>query len=343
MIFISNSYDMDDFDFYDLLNHKNETIVHLHLLERNGYRIHNNYLCGISGKQIISLYQLENILLSSNCKLILLYGGYYRGEFNPTPIKNFHYLYCPTFLFHVTDYYLTKNNVGFIDADFKHLYYHFNNKPRLHRCMMMDELYGRNIIGINSWNTLTTDKDWLNYNSNKPYTFNHWKEELIKDVNINDLSVDENDSMNKQLTNMKCLFSIVGETDYLLFENEYYFTEKTIRNLLIKQPFISYGTKNQNTILKDFGFKLYDDIIDYSFDDKDDLKDRISGLVNNLERLKLEDYSMLYNKMKDKLDFNYNRSLEIINNLEYIPELLKQFINMDGIVGNAMKKWKTIV
>ena len=51
----------------------------------------------------------------------------------------------------------------------------------------------------------------------------------------------------------------------------------------------------QNIVLKEFGFRLYDGLIDYSFDQESNIFDRVDGLVKNLNKLKFEDLNELYN------------------------------------------------
>jgi hypothetical protein len=67
---------------------------------------------------------------------------------------------------------------------------------------------------------------------------------------------------------------------------------------------------------------LYDEIIDYSFDFKNELENRINGIIKNLNSLKNENYGFLHKKIKDKLDYNKSRSIQIIKKDEYIPKEL---------------------
>jgi GDP-L-fucose synthase len=68
------------------------------------------------------------------------------------------------------------------------------------------------------------------------------------------------------------LFSVVTETT---FENDSLnITEKSFKPLANCHPFIIIGDQHIHEKLKEFGFELYDDLIDYSFD----------SIYNNLER-----------------------------------------------------------
>jgi hypothetical protein len=89
------------------------------------------------------------------------------------------------------------------------------------------------------------------------------------------------------------------------------------------------ASTNQNNVLQDFGFKLYDELFDYSFDGEKELHFRIGGLINILYDLKDIDMNELYDKVKDKIIFNKNRALDIIENDPYIPIEFVNFYNQN--------------
>ena len=116
---------------------------------------------------------------------------------------------------------------------------------------------------------------------NQKYDFKYWNETLL---NI-DLNNDEKSSSyewEKEILNTNSFLTIVTESsDDFLFV-----TEKTFKAILLEQPFICLGYMTQNRILQEYGFELYDEIIDYTFDSKPNLKERIDGVINNLLNLK---------------------------------------------------------
>ena len=74
---------------------------------------------------------------------------------------------------------------------------------------------------------------------------------------------------------------IVTETEY---EDHIRWTEKTVRPILAKKPFIILGERGTHKALTELGFQLYD-FIDYSFDDIADWQERHRAALDELERL----------------------------------------------------------
>jgi hypothetical protein len=97
---------------------------------------------------------------------------------------------------------------------------------------------------------------------------------------------------------------------------------------LYKTTIIAYGSKGINKEVVKYGFKLFDNIIDYSFDDIDDPIERFDGMLVELKKLKDLDYTELYNQMEDILNYNKNKCFELMENDEFIPnELIKLYEN----------------
>ena len=99
-------------------------------------------------------------------------------------------------------------------------------------------------------------------------------------------------SLNSYL-HQQTLFQVVNET---FAENwngtSLFWSEKTFRSIYHLQPFVIFGQHQCNQKLQDYGYKLYDGIFDYSFDDERDtykrwvkLKAQIVKQVNHLQQL----------------------------------------------------------
>lgn len=205
-----------------------------------------------------------------------------------------------------------------IEKKFDKLYINYNNKSRYHRCMLMDYLAQNDLLkhGLNSWNQLSEVNSAL---SNDFYDFKYWKEEKIS---IDGFEYYVNDEYRPTLLNMNCFVSVVTETS----EEILFVTEKTYRQILIEQPFICLGAQNQNTILKNYGFELYDEIFDYEFDSKSNIKDRVQGIIDNLNKIKDSDYYELYDKIKEKVKRNKLNAIKIYNEGLYFSDNLKKII-----------------
>lgn len=85
-------------------------------------------------------------------------------------------------------------------------------------------------------------------------------------------------------------------------------TEKTIRPIMAKMGFLVFSCRGYHKKLSEkYGFKLMDNIIDYSFDDIEDNKTRFSLMCKELRKL-YETYTIdqIVQSIKDIVDFNHD-------------------------------------
>lgn len=250
-------------------------------------------------------YKDLNLLLGSfDC-------DYYKREF--PSVNTIHW---PTFWFNWASL-LLGNEVDYTNAKYENFTNPFiclNNKSNILRCAIIDNLAKFNILnkGIVTWNKFRDCKEGY----------------VLKYYDDSFRSVDD-DFFVKQDSFIICkeyynsLFHIVGEsTNHVPF-----ITEKTVNPILFKKPFVVLGCKGFNKKLTDLGFEPYDEIVDYSFDSYDDVETRGSILINSLTHLTTEkDLNGLYKKLYPKILHNYNRALEIIKDINYIPMFVQQCV-----------------
>lgn len=194
---------------------------------------------------------------------------------------------------------------------FKHKFISLNNRSHIHRCAFIEEMSKQNLLdkGIVTWIA------HLNENSDYPYQYFDGNKRLLNDDFINHL-----DSYQLPIEYHESLFEIVTEsTPHVRF-----LTEKTVRNLLLKKPFVILGSRYIHHSLMDLGFKLYDEVIDYSFEHEEDLLKRTEMVVNNIHNILKYDPIELYEILKPKLEYNYNRAMTIVTDKELIPVEFKQ-------------------
>lgn len=113
----------------------------------------------------------------------------------------------------------------------------------------------------------------------------------------------------------KSLFLITPEsTDEIVLH-----TEKTWMPMLWKMPSILVGAKNLNTTLEDKGYKLFHNVIDYSFDCLNTMEQRIDGLIEQLKQIK--DYNAVAQQMAEVCEYNHQR---FVNDIAYgdLPEVV---------------------
>ena len=228
------------------------------------------------------------------------------------------------------------NSVSLIDVrniikkpNMQHLFICLNNEPHYHRCYMIDMLAKNNLINKNviSWNKIDS-----NYSA---YKFRYWKEKITT-LSDNYFETKEQHILPREFN--VCFLNLVLESTV----DGIFITEKTFHPIIIGKPFIVLAAPGFHRFLQSQGFLLYDEIISYDFDKENNLNKRIKMIVEELKRLQKNKYNKLYDKIKDKLDYNRKRALEIVRNQEGIPVIARNFKYYDNIIKEATCKSDTL-
>ena len=115
-----------------------------------------------------------------------------------------------------------------------------------------------------------------------------------------------------------------GNLFHWLEKNCSRFVEKIMIPILFKKPFLNLGPLNGLQILKSYGFKTFDTIIDESYDIEVDLDKRMDMVLDELERLSKIDL----NELTPILDYNYNLLLDMNKNKKkYLEQYFTENIN----------------
>lgn len=148
--------------------------------------------------------------------------------------------------------------------------------------------------------------------------FNEWAKQLPLTVDTNDFKTNHALTLNSHLHN-STLFQIVNETHVKDWNNSsLFFSEKTFRSIAHMQPFLIFGQPGCNHILESFGFKLFRDEFDYTFDKIKDTKKRYESLLNTcnnlcnkLKKMTLQEQIDWRFSQRDILKHNYNLVMDI--------------------------------
>lgn len=102
------------------------------------------------------------------------------------------------------------------------------------------------------------------------------------------------------------LIDIVAET--FTSGRTFFPTEKTVRPILMKKPFIIMGPKCFLIHLRQMGFKTFYEFWDESYDGFDGAQKykKILSLIDDLSKKPISDVETMYINMQDILDHNYN-------------------------------------
>jgi hypothetical protein len=121
---------------------------------------------------------------------------------------------------------------------------------------------------------------------------------------------------------LKTCFEIVNETDVF---TTLFFTEKTLKPILNKTPFLLCGSPFTLAYLKKLGFETFSNIFDESYDIERSFYERASLLMENAKRLCELDLLTCHkqvNMCRDIVEHNYNHflnsdwSFDIINKIQ---------------------------
>jgi hypothetical protein len=130
----------------------------------------------------------------------------------------------------------------------------------------------------------------------------------------------------QQHTNQLCEFypnilvDVVAET--FVTGNTFFVTEKTVRPMLLKKPFIIMGSKNFMIYLRQMGFRTFYEYWDEDYDgfEGKDKYFRILDVINSISKKSSAELTNMYNSMQDILDHNYNLLIKqtYSRNIKYI-------------------------
>ncbi len=236
-----------------------------------------------------------------------------------------------------------------IDIELTHNFINLTSAPKAFRIALLEKYYkhpkfeyslnpffhGNNFKRVTIKQPLQWHHDYIQNIS--PYHF------ISTDVPVRELTeVSENwkpgmldktyfdDYLPKEAYN--CCCDVVTES-YVAYDSVL-FTEKIFKEILFKRPFIALGAKNQNHIMKDLGFKLYDEIFDYEFDKADTLQRRFEGFCNQIDRYineDVEEFSEKLKVLKDKIEYNEDLLKRKYNEYEDWFDLIGLCHSMDEI------------
>lgn len=195
------------------------------------------------------------------------------------------------------------------------------NRTHPHRFETMDMLSKHDLISSLSYVWRCKDSGW---------DLKYWREQQVLPNNYDPNTPPQDTEIPKEY--IEGFIDIVMETNL----GTYFITEKTVRPLLYGKPFIVIGAKGFNKWLEDYwGFKLYHDLIDYSFDEEPIPRVRIEKAVLALKQVQQRidsgetKISELQEQIAELAKFNIARTIDAVEEGFYIPE--KFYTINDGI------------
>ena len=170
-----------------------------------------------------------------------------------------------------------------------YLYLSYNRQPRFHRVLLLAMLMNKELfkLGLNSFNSMNRNAQWferifmdfgqIEYYDNVKTLFN--QSPIIVDRDNTDITSSVGNIQNYNQT----FISVVTET--LMDEGTLFCSEKTWRSIIVGHPFIILAGKGILKYLKSQGFKTFSKWINEDYDTMDNQIDRITCIVDELQRL----------------------------------------------------------
>ena len=218
-----------------------------------------------------------------------------------------------------------------VTVPFKYPFISMNNKPHLHRCVLMDQLAKYNLIdrGAISWQESGYASEQLAPGDlpsrSRGHVFQYWKP--VKKI-LDQAYADNTNLIHELPVEYRSSFmQVVAEST----ERTFVITEKASTPLFMKKPFLVLASPGyHHSMALTYGFVKYDELFDYSFDSVPDLTTRAAGLVDNVRRvseLSPDEQEYWYNRLLPKLEFNAALARSICVNKNNIPPLMSETRN----------------
>ena len=113
-------------------------------------------------------------------------------------------------------------------------------------------------------------------------------------------------------------------------DDSFYLTEKTLKPIAMGHPFIMLSTKHFLKNLRGLGFKTFGDFVDESYDECDNVGDRVKIISKELERLNITESKKFYNDTRAICEYNQNHLMYLHGRYKFdlwknLDELFKKY------------------
>ena len=214
--------------------------------------------------------------------------------------------------------------------NFKKHFISLNNKAHNHRRILLDLIHKEKLerfldFSLQEINPVSKGSD--NWYENK-----YWEEKItVLDQNYADTLESYSNIPDQMFT---AAFNIIPESTTQCK----FWTEKTFTAICLEKPFLIFGAPNINVDLKKFGFKLFDELINYDFDNIQNTVVRYQQGVRELAMLagRYPDPGDLYNDVKSKVLYNKENLKDILDNKKFFPKTIQNLLSSFNISETAL-------
>ena len=311
-IFITDNIDEDVFGITlrNLILNNDVKVIFFDVNESHcfaEFKVLNDYLLKYNIPQ-------ENIFLFYNNTKLNEYKQILNSKIN---------VYCSQSIMIEHSRILQKNKVKYLDNDKQFLFMCLNLKMHRHRVVNLAILHNNNLLNDIDYSCIIHHNDFFNESKLSNESYLKYKDSINHILSISDkksyfeskgkVSVDSNETNFKTFENS--YFNLVTETDFDL--NVLHPTEKSLKPFYYFQYPLFVAPPHHVKYLKDtYGFDMFDDIINHSYDDEihdlkrmDMIHSEILKIFNNSNF-----YKEIYKEHKNRFISNHNLVCDITNN-----------------------------
>lgn len=221
-----------------------------------------------------------------------------------------------------------ENNLIFDWNNCEKAFTSYNNNDKFHRYVLIDKLCKYNLVE-QGYVTFTNPKKNILFDD---YQIKHYNLEVLKDEEdfvLNAPGRPEFSPMALPKSYLKGFVDIVTESNYT--KETYFVTEKTAKPIATLKPFICVANQYYHKHLQEFyDLELYTELFDYSFDEKENLEERVEGVIQNIKKI-----SELFNNSPENLRVTYNALLpKLYRNRDKLKNII---YNKEKMIPNRLK------
>lgn len=209
------------------------------------------------------------------------------------------------------------------DTDYKYHFICLNSRAHPHRCLLVDLLAKNNLF----------DNGVISLHQNS--SIYQWKYFTYRPLILNDIYAIHKDQYYPPDEYYNSFVQIISESP----DKGIILSEKTAIPLILGKPFLIANAAGYHKFLQEKGFKLYEEIFDYSFDEISDETLRYETMLENIKKLitvPLPELNYLKNKIKDKLIYNKKLAKEIAYDESLYPDIAKDVIKYYNETGKII-------
>ena len=198
--------------------------------------------------------------------------------------------------------------------DIRYRFCYLNRVPKINRVYLYDKIIKNSDIlnnSIWSWNSV----GFKTYSGKKEFHISKALEDSFIDIG------DEDALMNGTETAIrKSYIQIVIESE--TYKTSLSFTEKIVKAIAAKKPFIVLASERFLEVLRKLGFKTFNNFWNEDYDLESDFIKRVDSIFNTLQyvnSMNIDDFTKMFysSKMKKILEHNYTRLNELSNKTSY--------------------------